>query len=342
MEYKGLKVGVFTITDAINYGAFYQMFAMAKYLEANGADVTVYHCGNSIKRKLVKYFSYSPVRQVRKLKLLFSYGVDSSSVRISKYNYDKLDVAILGSDEIWNLQNSSFDRFEQYYGVGLNAAKIVAYAPSIGFARPEFLLQDEKFRCGLNGIDTILVRDRGTQEIAETITGRKVNQVVDPTILFDNWEDVGRDARSLGRDFVLYYGYSSDPPFRKVLIDFARSKGLRLVTAGHHAHDWCDTCYAASPFEFLQLLRDSTYVFTSTFHGTVMATLLNKKFCYYGSGQKVVDFGVKFGLEACHLDEKSTLSDVERALTVDTSVRREKIVSLRDESRAALRKSILN
>lgn len=340
MEYKGLKIGIFTITDAINYGAFFQMFAFARYLSAGGADVTVYHCGNSIRRNFVKYFSYSPVRQYRKIMLLSSYLRDRSAIKVAKYNGEKLDVAMLGSDEIWNLQNDSFDRFGQYYGLGLNSKKIIAYAPSIGFADPEFLINDIKFVEGLNNIDTILVRDQSTRYVAERITSTAIEQVVDPTILFDDWSAVGVDAPILDCNYILFYGYSSDPPFKRVLLDFAKSRGLKVISAGHHTHEWCDKNYPASPFEFLQLIRCAEFVFTSTFHGTVLATLLNKQFCYFGSGQKVVDFGEKFGLTESHIDETSSIIDVERSLTVDVSPRRILLTEYRDKSRNLLRQAV--
>lgn len=341
MIYKGLKVGVFTITDAINYGAFYQMYGMARYMEDNGADVTVYHCGNSLRRQLIKYFSPNLGRQFRKLKLLYLYGKERKSIKVRKYKGERLDAAILGSDEIWNLQNPSFDRFEQYYGLGLNAKKIVAYAPSIGYASPDFLIENAHFASGVKNIDTVLARDAGTKLVAESILGYEVQEVADPTILFDDWSSVGVGLPSLNEGHVLYYGYTSTPPFKALLEEFCRAEGLDLVTAGHHMHDWCSINYKASPFDFLNLIRTSKYVFTSTFHGTVMASLLGKPLAYYATGQKVADYGSKLGMSDSHLGEGCTMEDLKRAISVDVSLRREKLDVLRDKSRVLLQDAVL-
>lgn len=340
MELKGLEVGVFTITDAINYGAFYQMFAMASYLESRGASVTVYHCGNSVKRKLIKYLSYSPLRQIRKIRFLRAYRLDGKSLRVNIYRGQSLDVALLGSDEIWNLDNPSFDHFEQYYGLSLNAKKIIAYAPSIGFAKPETLVKNSEFCAGLNNIDTILARDRDTQKLAQTITGRPIKQVVDPTILFDEWERLVSVKNKPTQDYVLYYGYTSSPSFKKVLLEYARSNKFLIASAGYNFHKWCDKNYLVGPFGFLNLIKGAKCIFTTTFHGTVMATLLNKRLFYYGSGQKVVDFAEKMNIKSCHIDESTCISGLQNGLEADLDLRRQKLEEYRDDSRELLIRAI--
>lgn len=341
MEFNGLKIGVFTITDAINYGAFYQMFAMAAYLENRGASVTVYHCGNSIKRSLIKYLSHNPIRQIRKIRFLRAYQLDKKSVRIGTYKGQALDVAILGSDEIWNLDNQSFDHFQQYFGLGLNAKKIIAYAPSIGFANPETLKQNSMFCAGLNNIHTILARDINTQKVAQAITGRSIKQVADPTILFDEWYGLNTGKSIVNQDYILYYGYSSSPPFKDVLIDYAKSCGLLIVSAGYNYHTWCDKNYVVGPFGFINLIRGAKYIFTTTFHGTVMATLLNKQLACYGSGQKVLDFAEKLYLSNCHIDMNSSVNDLHQCLNSDLRNRRSLLEKFRDESRDYLNMAFL-
>lgn len=314
MKFKGLKVGIFTITDAINYGAFYQMFASYKYFEECGADVTIFYGKNSFHRSLVKYLTPNPSRQIRKLTILRAFNRDSKLLKIKQYCNEQLDVAILGSDEIWNLENNSFDHFEYYYGKGIIANKLIAYAPSIGYAKPETLYSSDSFIKGLRKIDSIFARDNATKEIAEYITKKKVEMVVDPTILFNGWSSLKLPPRKYNYEYILYYGYTSTPPFLDNLKKMAAQSKLPIISAGYNTHDWADENLAVSPFEFLALLRDAKYVFTTTFHGTVMSTLFRKKFCYYASGQKVKDFGIKFNIELRQIDNLSTTKDIKVAL----------------------------
>lgn len=339
MEYKGLKIGIFTITDAINYGAFYQMFAMASYLEKRGATVTVYKCKNSLKRKLIKYLSYNPLRQIRKIKFIRAFQLDGRILNIKRYNDEKLDLAILGSDEIWNLDNRSFEHSIHFYGLGINANKIIAYAPSIGFAKFESLLKNIEFCRGINRINTIMARDENTQKVAQLITGKPIKQVVDPTILFDDWENIDTGNNLITKNYILYYGYTSNPPFKDSLIKFAEEQGLMIVSAGYNVHKWCDKNCVVGPFGFLNLMRGAKFVFTTTFHGTVMATLLNKHLFFYGSGQKVVDFSEKLKLKSQHIDQNSLSKDMH--LNDKSNLNKRSLIEkLRDESRENLRLSV--
>ncbi len=339
MSYHRLKIGIFTITGAINYGAFYQMYALSKYFKGLGATVSIYHESNSIKRKIIKYFSFNIQRQLRKIKVLNVFNADGKELDIKKYTGEELDIAILGSDEIWNLQNNSFDHSSFYYGKGISAKRIIAYAPSIGFADPKIIYANQDFCNGLKKIDVILARDNSTKEIAEKITGKSVNIVSDPTILFNEWNTVKLNPSLIGYDYILYYGYTR-PPYLSSLLEFSKIEKLPIISAGYHLHPWCDKNMTVGPIDFLGLLKDAKYVFTTTFHGTVMATLYNKKFCYFASGQKVKDFAYKLNLLSQHIDDNYTASDIKKALETSHGDLDILIKKYMNESRTLLRNAI--
>ena len=341
MQYKNLKIGIFTITDAINFGAFYQMFAMAKYLEGRGADVTIYHGKNSTKRVLVKYFTPNIRRQVKKLRMLNYFSADAKDLVIKEYKQEFLDVAILGSDEIWNLDNNSFDHFEYYYGAGIQARKLIAYAPSVGYASPETLLNSSEFTKGVKKLDKILARDKVTKLIGEKITGNSVDMVVDPTVLFNNWESINLKPSKIKQEYILYYGYTSSPAFLNEMIKYSQKYHLPIISAGYNTHKWAYKNITCGPMEFLSLLKDAKYVFTTTFHGTVMASLFKKEFGYYASGQKVKDFGEKFKIESRHIDESSTINDIEVALNTKTMEFDQVLYINMNKSRELLNQAIL-
>jgi len=106
-------------------------------------------------------------------------------------------------------------------------------------------------------------------------------------------------------------------------------------------HDWCSINYKASPFDFVNLIGSSKFLFTSTFHGTVMGTLLGKPLAFYATGQKVADYGGKLGMADSHLGEGCTIEDLMKAISVDISPRREKLDDLRDRSRVLLQEAVL-
>lgn len=329
-------VGIFTLTHALNYGAFYQMYAMAKYFENIGYDVTVFDCQRTLRFKILRLLSYNPRRQLRKIILYRRFLKDRSHIRIRPYKGQKLDLAILGSDEIWNLANPSFEHAPEYIGLNIDAAKTVAYAPSIGYADPKLLAVNDTFKHGLNGIHGILARDESTGHVVEDVTGRQVPQVVDPTILLGEWNDfIGKTPANSDR-FIVYYSYKSTPIFKNALIAFATSQNLKIYSAGFRTHNWCDKNFAVGPRDFLALMTSAEYVFTDTFHGFVMAVLLNKKFCYAASMQKVKDIAKKIGVDGDALTENAGEAEIKAALSRDRNERNSRVEALRAQSRKEL------
>ncbi|MDA8944039.1 polysaccharide pyruvyl transferase family protein [Porticoccaceae bacterium] len=289
------KIGIFTITDALNYGAFYQMFGLYSYLKDQGHEVVLYSGTDSLKRLVVKYFSPNIRRLIRKTHMRNLFRSDESSLIIKRYKGEKLDVAVLGSDEIWNLDNNSFTHHDYYFGIGVNATKILAYAPSVGYCSMDTFTQHSQPRNVAN-LYSCMVRDKQTEELAKIVGGNKIAQVVDPTILYNNWEKHIQKS-NMKAPYYLYYGYDTNPYFKYDLIARSREQGIKLVSAGYNVHDWCDVNLNVTPFQFLGLIKASKAFYTSTFHGTVMASILRHPFTVSTKSQKVLDFLSKFSLE---------------------------------------------
>jgi len=337
---KKQKVGIFTLTHALNYGAFYQMYAMARYFEKYGYEVTVYDCQRTLKYKIIRNFSYHLGRQLRKSILHLKFRKDREAIRIEPYLGQDMDLAILGSDEIWNLKNKSFEHSREYLGLGITAHSIIAYAPSVGYAEPEILIGDDDFQQGLRNSDGILVRDKKTKSIAERVTGRIISEVVDPTILFNSWGELLTNDLEQGADYILYYGYTSTPKFKSALISFAKEKGLKIYTAGFRKHAWCDKNFLIGPSGFLNLMKNAKYVFTDTFHGLVMAVLFDKSICYAAPMQKIRDFSAKIGIDNDELTGTSGRAEIEASLLRDRTDRNRRVIALRTESERLLLKMI--
>jgi len=192
----------------------------------------------------------------------------------------------------------------------------------------------------LKRVDTILARDFITKIVAEKITEKNVDIVCDPTILFNKWNNVELPASMIDSEYILYYGYTSQPPFLSSLLEFSKEAKLQIISSGYHYHSWCSKNLMVGPFSFLRLLKDAKYVFTTTFHGTVMSTLFNKRFCYYASGQKVKDFAEKFNLGFSHINENSSSKDINRILNSEPINLKSFIKDYMLESRKILEDSI--
>lgn len=283
-----MKIGVVTIYSAFNYGSFLQAYAMQKTLESMNHEVFVLNCSrsttiSSLRQKI--FFKKLPFT----LKRLFAYSKDWKKLSIKKYDGEKYDAVIVGSDEVWNIKGS-FEHWPEYFGEGLNTNKLIAYAPSIGFSTVQDFLGNKEVLDKLNNFDAILPRDNATIELCDKALGESSIRVVDPTLLcLDMWQNVVSERRIVKEKYILYYSYLDNSPMKPYILRFAKENNLKVIIAGFD-YKWGDQNIMTSPLGFLQLINDAEYVFTSTFHGTVFSTIFKKRFLTRPSGQKVSDY----------------------------------------------------
>lgn len=313
------KIGIFTLTDALNYGAFYQMFALHEYLNENYGEhysITIYSPKETFKGKLIKYFSYNIKRFYRKSVLRFKFYQNKKGVKIASYNGEHLDIAFFGSDEIWNIENNSFPNDPIFFGLGVNATKKVAYAPSVGFAKIKTFDSHKVLLNSIEDLDLVFYRDDETRKLAEKAGQKKFERVVDPTILYDDWEKHIVPPKKVSRQpYIAYYSYSSSPPFLKSLIDFSEKKKLPIISAGYNTHTWASKNLILSPWEFLSFLKDAEYIFTTTFHGTIMSILLKKIVFFAPVSPKVRDLSFTMKLKDLEITEDTSIEQLERIVS---------------------------
>ena len=287
-----MKIGIFTLTDALNYGAFYQMFALQAYIKENyrNVDVVIYKPKDTIIKKIKRNVSINPKRLFRKQILYKRFRSCQIDINIKTYKNDILDIAFIGSDEIWNVENRSFDNNPNFFGLKIQAVKKIDYAPSIGYSKLISLEAHPDFIGGIKALDYILYRDSHTKDFLNKIGITDTQRVADPTILYDNWENHLEDINiSFSKKYVVYYSYLSTPPFLDDLLKYAKKNNFLIISSGYKTHSWADLNLTLNPWQFLSLLKNSECVFTTTFHGSIMSTLLNKQLIISKSSKKVSD-----------------------------------------------------
>lgn len=288
-----MNIGIFTIFDAYNYGCFLQAFAMQKFLEQRGHQVYIVDVRTSLKSVIVqKYLAKNIKRSLLKLHRFFAYRIDWKKLNIvSACKYPELDIALIGSDEIWNIENKSFDHSQLYYGVIPKANKVIAYAPSLGYSTLKSY-ENCQTLCSLirKNIKWFGVRDSFTADFLNSIGVHGVNKVCDPTILlYDDWRIYEKPLTGRIYPYLIYYSYKEDTLFKNYIKRFAEDKGLKIITLGFN-YKWCDQQIIASPLEFISWVKNASYIVTSTFHGTLFSTMYGKKFVLVEPARKVLDF----------------------------------------------------
>lgn len=286
-----MKIGLVTIYKCYNYGSFYQAYGLYKCLEDMGHEVSFIPTDTkyNIKYRLRRQFNRDIKRDLFSLKLSKAYLKDWNLYNIAKKNKD-FDLIIIGSDELWNIQNKSFTPSYEYYGLNLPTNNVFTYASCAGRSNISNFKNYPNLLEGIKGIKTVSVRDDETEQFYKELTGKSsVPRVIDPSFLVD-WHKIEKSCKE--QNFILLYTYDGNWGFSEEYIkatkDFANKKGLPIISVGFK-NDWCDKSVACSPREFLGYLNNATYVVTDTFHGTAMSIQYKKQFISMGKGKSKVE-----------------------------------------------------
>ena len=198
----------------------------------------------------------------------------------------EFDVIISGSDQVWN-PNAVRKLYLQDFSVS-NGTKKVAYAASI--SRNKLNNKEAKIMIPcIEKFDAIGVREKTASDILGSFGIKDAKIVLDPTMLLsvDEWNNVAAPC-FVTEPYVLVYSFS-DCPFKDSLSDFYIKKNMKVVFIPYAKQKYnsfdnnCDLIpmWNVGPAEFLSLIKNSEFVYTDSFHGSVFSILFNKQFAVY-------------------------------------------------------------
>lgn len=314
------KVGIITVQNSMNYGAYLQAYALSSYCKQMGKKSVYFIKTNArhpyidtLKQIIKAILKGKPQKIKYYLILLKKYRKAWKVFKvIPKEIIDTGDLCITGSDEIWNIARKDFLNFPIFFGEGLNTKQIIAYAPSCNITSLETFKENPNVIESLKKYEKIAVRDYHTQEVISNVLNKNVEIVLDPTLIVDKekyWEL--EQKYKINHKYILIYGDDLFTEEQKEEIKrTAKNKNLKLISAGLYI-DWCDENIPASPMEFLGLIHSAEYVITTTFHGSVFSCIYEKQFVVYpGKKQKVLDFLKAWELEKRNINNRKNLLQV--------------------------------
>ncbi len=371
-----MTVKILSMQRVLNYGSFMQAYALKREIESLGRVVrfadfeagTPRHRGVKVK----------PITRLDRLKRLPQAVLSPMSIldsrrfrRNLRYMFEHVawpilgmgreldldhcaDVFVIGSDEVFNYtQNHRFGYVPAFFGHGVQAERVVAYAASAGYANVDDVEADgmvDEIASGLGRFSHIGVRDNNTFELVRRFSGTEPTMVLDPTLIHDFTEEI-RTASTveIGRPYVLVYAYhgrldeSGDITAVRRL---AARRGWLIVSAGFH-HRWCDLNLVPAPFELLRLFQGAAAVVTDTFHGSIFATLTQRPFAallrhasHRGSNANKLTFLLEqLGLESRIAPSVEEVGDVLESVT-DFGAVHHRLAPLARTSRAFLAESV--
>lgn len=368
-----MRLGLLTFHRAHNYGAILQAYALKTYLESCGHFVdfidymptwhsAVYKVWNNEfykkktifgKIKYIIFWLFSCRRRIKRynnfqnfitqyLKLLPKAKYTHIPIHL-KTNYDYI---VVGSDQIWRnwVVEGRYVGFDPiYFGEGIfPRQKYISYAASMGIIN--YTAEEELFlRESLRHFDNISVRETNLQE--ELIKwGYNASIVADPTFLLrkEQWNGLLPQKRYTNRKYALFYRLLASDAARVLAEQIATELNLALlvINASISVKSRENETQVASPIEFLHMLRDSEFVISTSFHGTVFSIIFEKPFYTLGLGRndgRVKSLLYKLGLEDRYLSAGDNFEDVK---ITKPSFDVEKLVKYISDSKAYLEKGL--
>lgn len=242
--------------------------------------------------KLIWKFSFSKIRERNRAIQNFI----NNKLIISKANYnintiesanDVYDGFICGSDQIWNPNLPGATSIYRLTFAQKDKLKI-AYAPSIGVTEMSSELK-EKYKADLSSFNALSCREeQGTRFLNSFLEKPNCQTVLDPTLLIDRkvWDQLS-EFRICNEKYVFAYILRGTKKQRKIIEDYAKKNGLKLVTIPFLDSEKIEMydftfgdikVWKASPIDFISLIRHSEVVFTDSFHCMVFSCLYHKLF----------------------------------------------------------------
>ena len=318
---KKTKVGILsTFYNNYNYGGKLQAYALARYLNQNGCDAVQVqynqpnrHKKVSVPDRIKKVLRSSDYRHavsqmlygkcltgatdhMKTRKAAFARFDEQIPHTPGVYSDDTIgdtvsdfDVFVCGSDQIWN---PGLTKKAYYLGFVPAGKGKFSYAASIADDIPDEWKRT--YSESLSRLDAISVREEQSRAVLQEMLGREVSVTVDPTLLLDRADWASVAAEPLVKEpyvFCYFLGYSHK--MRRTAARIAGKMGLKVVTIPHLLGTTqrfypCDEAYGqeklydVSPDGFLALIRDAEYVFTDSFHATVLSLVFQKQFVAFG------------------------------------------------------------
>lgn len=294
------KVGICTLYFADNFGAILQAFSLQNILQNLGHEVEFIKL-KDFKGDINNYNS----ENFKKSQTYLNICSDIYDKDI--HNYDTI---IVGSDEMWNINNNSFEHLDEYFGYNFNCQNIISYAPTANGVTSETLRNIYNNRIDFSKFSNLSVRDKATQELVKEISNVDAKLVLDPTLLMDSFDPFVKYPDPNLKDYILIYGYNFSEDEKSKIIQFAKENNKEIYSLALGANPgWCKSLNA-DIYEFLGYFKNADYTITNTFHGLLFSLILEKEFAVFNNSSKLNDMIKKFNLHSRNAKNFDNLSTI--------------------------------
>lgn len=321
------KIGILTLYyKNDNYGGIAQAYALQKYIEYLGYNSELisykrttppmlngYRFSNNpmqyINRKLYKFpikikqrienkfanYKYGESLQTniemrknafQRSRLLIPHTSRVYTDETIKETINEFDCFISGSDQIWKP-----GVIRPAFVCDFLPCNITRFSYASSIAVKHLSVEYGHFmKKALSQYMWISVREVEAQDYLQKLLNRKVDVVVDPTLLlpFEAWDAVTSD-KVIEEKYIFVYLLGQDVEQRRDIQAYAHNLNLKIVFLPHVEGKIraCDVGYGDIHLYdvdlpcFFSLIKNAEIIFTDSFHAAVFSIIFNKRFWIY-------------------------------------------------------------
>lgn len=292
-----------------NYGGCLQAYAMQRYLKKMGYEVEILSYENHLfppKYKMIwkKIKSASHVRRYLRRRKIIHNNYANEKVRSKAFDvfrekylelsdkeymylsnekneFDKYDVIIAGSDQIWNPTFYGCCHPVYYLAVVPDDKRKISYASSIGLSQIPKKYQAD-FKKYLKRLDRISVREKIGVKLVKEIAEKEAKWVLDPTLLLtkDEWLELPSQIQTT-EEYVFCYLFNDFEYVAEIKEWIRNNYGLKIISfpfSTRELESSDEKIFDASPAEFISFIKNAKFVLTDSFHATALSINFNVPF----------------------------------------------------------------
>lgn len=316
-----MKVGIITFHCSYNFGSALQAYALQRAVTSLGNECLIidyrsrdydqyrlFHFGHPVAmvRDLISFR-----RNARRRSSFQAFWNNFFCLTAETYSFHdeaalselsaKFDAFVCGSDQIWNL-DCTRGVVGPFFLSFAGGRRRIAYAPSLAHTsfRQENFDRDEVARL-LSQFDCLSVREKETIPLFQPLVDKKIEVVLDPTLLFDACEYEPMLGNPPEDDYIFVYLLRKCPDLVASARDVAKQTGKRVYYIAERplGIEGAINCYGVGPERFVTLIAHAGLVLTNSFHATVFSVLYRREFQSFAcdaSGARIRDLLEELGI----------------------------------------------
>lgn len=324
-----MKIGILTYHFANNLGAMIQAYALRKAIQKIVSQDDTVEIINYIpaayrdNEEDILNPKYVSQRNKNMRFLMKECGI-ISKVSTDIYQFQKYDIYIVGSDQVWNPNLPVFEETSEYFLDFVQKDKIkAAYAASIGEKIDESFNID-LFKKNLPQFNYLSVREQSYIPFVEKMAGKRCYGVLDPSMLLsknDYCTLINKECNNkiCENDYILAISYNLNSKRR--MYDFANRYSIKNKLEVHSMEKEVSpyfflreekSIYYYGIEEKLNEVRNAKMVFTDSFHFMAISIIMHVPFYVMLAKRvsRIVDLLNYLKLESRIITDTTKLNDL--------------------------------